>query len=309
VIDDLQVVLASGKVVNANITNNSDLFRALKGGANNFGIVTSFDFQTFAQGEILAGFITSPVSQLDAVFDAFAGLANASDYDPYAEIVTAMSYTIGTGWSAITTIAAYTKAQLNPIALQPFLDVPNTQNTLHLTLTSTWSNESAIPLTEQMFYTGTYGVSAALMRKMIESWGNILNSMDPIPGLSSWSFAFEPLPTIYTRFGRKNGGNSLGTSPRDGNAMILLLSPGWNNTKSDALVMKTARRLLDGANEVAMSMGLLHDFQYLNYAGPGQNPLASYGASNIAKLQAVSKKYDPNSIFQRQVPGGFKLWS
>jgi hypothetical protein len=73
--------------------------------------------------------------------------------------------------------------------------------------------------------------------------------------------------------------------------------------------MKTARRLLDGANEVAMSMGLLHDFQYLNYAGPGQNPLASYGASNIAKLQAVSKKYDPNSIFQRQVPGGFKLWS
>jgi FAD/FMN-containing dehydrogenase len=96
-LDDLQVVLASGKVVNANITNNSDLFRVLKGGANNFGIVTSFDFQTFAQGEILAGFITSPLSQLDTGFDAFAGLANSSDYDLYAKIVTAMSYTIGTG--------------------------------------------------------------------------------------------------------------------------------------------------------------------------------------------------------------------
>jgi hypothetical protein len=290
------------------MTNDPDLFRALKGGSNNFGIVTSFDFQTFSQGEILAGFITSPFVQHEAVFDAFADLASASHYDPYAEIVTALSYATGTGWSAITTIAAYTKAQIKPAALQPFLDVPNTQNTLHLTPTSTWSNESAIPLTEQMFYTGTYGVSAALMNKMVERWEDILNATGPIPGLSSWGFAFEPLPTIYTQFGEKNGGNSLGTLPKDGNAMILLLSPGWNDTKSDVLVMKMAHRLLDGANEIAKSMGLLHDFQYLNYAGPGQNPPASYGASNLDKLRAVSKKYDPQGVFQRQVPGGFKLW-
>lgn len=295
--------------MNVNITNDPDLFRALKGGANNFAIVTGFDFQTFPQGEILAGFITSPFTEHEAVFDAFAGLASAAHYDPYAEIVTAISYATGAGWSSITTIAAYTRAQIKPAALQPFLNVPNTQNTLHLTPISTWSNETVVPLTEQMFYTSTYGVSAALMSKMVERWETILNSTEPIPGLSSWAFAFEPLPTVYTRFGAKNGGNSLGTSPEDGNMMILLLSPGWNDTNSDILVMNTARRLLDAANDIAESMGLLHDFQYLNYAGPGQNPVASYGAANLVRLRAASKKYDPKGVFQHQVPGGFKLWS
>jgi hypothetical protein len=33
----LQVVLADGSIVNANKRSNADLWRALKGGANNFG--------------------------------------------------------------------------------------------------------------------------------------------------------------------------------------------------------------------------------------------------------------------------------
>lgn len=38
-----EVVLANGSIVNANKTSNSDLFKALKGGGSNFGIVTRFD--------------------------------------------------------------------------------------------------------------------------------------------------------------------------------------------------------------------------------------------------------------------------
>ena len=40
-----------------------------------------------------------------------------------------------------------------------------------------------------------------------------------IPNGIVWSVAFEPLPTIMTRYGDLKGGNSLGTSPRDGNAV------------------------------------------------------------------------------------------
>jgi hypothetical protein len=283
--------------VNVDATGDADLFRALKGGANNYGVVNGFDFQTFSQGKILAGFITSPFTQREAVVEAVAGLANPSNYGPYAEIVTAVSYEAGSLWGSIATIAAYTKAETKPAAVQPLINVPKTNSTLHLTLTSTWSNELTIPLTEQMFYTGTYGASAALMSNMIERWDAILKAASPIPGLSSGSFAFEPLPTVYTQWGEKRGCNSLGTTPRGDNAMILLLSPGWNGTRSDALVINTARQLLDGANEVAKGMGFLHDFQYLNYAGPGQNPLTSCGASNLAKLRAASRKYDPHGVF------------
>lgn len=47
----VKVVLASGKLVNANATQNTDLFKALKGGSNNFGIVTRFDLRVFPQGK------------------------------------------------------------------------------------------------------------------------------------------------------------------------------------------------------------------------------------------------------------------
>ena len=50
--DTLQVVLASGQIVNANPNSHPDLFAALKGGTNNFGIVTSFDMRVFQQGKV-----------------------------------------------------------------------------------------------------------------------------------------------------------------------------------------------------------------------------------------------------------------
>ena len=48
-------------------------------------------------------------------------------------------------------------------------------------------------------------------------------------------------------------------------------------------------------------------FQYLNYAAPFQDPFASYGEKNLQLLREVSKKYDPDQVFQKLVPGGFKL--
>lgn len=56
-----------------------------------------------------------------------------------------------------------------------------------------------------------------------------------------------------------------------------------------------------------MSAGKSNEYEYLNYAAPGQDPVASYGAANQAGLRSVSRKYDPDQIFQKGVPGAFKL--
>ncbi|KAF2649454.1 FAD-binding domain-containing protein [Lophiostoma macrostomum CBS 122681] len=305
---NFEVVLGSGEIANANATHHADLFRALKGGSNNFGIVSSISFRTYAQGEILAGNIISPFSQLPAVADAFAKLANATPYDPYAELVTSVAWTAAAGWGNFTHIAAYTKPETKPAALQPLLDVANSTNTLHITPISTWSNESANPLTERLFYTGTYGVSAVLLQDIVHRWDAILNSTAPIPGLIAWGFTFEPLPTVFTAHYKDNGGNPLGVTDEQGNMMVLLLSPVWNNTASDTLVVERAESLLAAADQAAKELGLLKRFRYLNYAAPGQEPLRSYGKKNFAALTEVSRKYDPNGVFQKLVPGGFKLW-
>jgi hypothetical protein len=35
--------------------------------------------------------------------------------------------------------------------------------------------------------------------------------------------------------------------------------------------------------------------------------IAGYGEESVSKLRATSKKYDPEGLFQKAVPGGFKL--
>lgn len=50
-----------------------------------------------------------------------------------------------------------------------------------------------------------------------------------------------------------------------------------------------------------------NDFLYLNFAGGFQKPLASYGNESLESMKRVAKKYDPNGVFQKLVPGGFKL--
>ena len=45
-----EIVLASGEVVTASAETNADLYKALKGGSNNFGVVISFTLRTFEIG-------------------------------------------------------------------------------------------------------------------------------------------------------------------------------------------------------------------------------------------------------------------
>lgn len=49
------------------------------------------------------------------------------------------------------------------------------------------------------------------------------------------------------------------------------------------------------------------DWQYLNYTDYTQNPLPTYGETNVAFLKKVAKKYDPSGVFQKRMPGGFKI--
>jgi hypothetical protein len=45
----------------------------------------------------------------------------------------------------------------------------------------------------------------------------------------------------------------------------------------------------------------------MNYASQYLDPLGSYGATNVAKMASISKKYDPAQVFQQLQPGHFKL--
>lgn len=55
-----EVVLADGRIVTADATNNEDLFRCLKGGGNNFGIITNFRMNALQSDSIWGGLNVFP---------------------------------------------------------------------------------------------------------------------------------------------------------------------------------------------------------------------------------------------------------
>ena len=84
---NFEIVLASGEIVNANSTSNPDLQIALRGGSNNFGIVTAFDMKLFPQGDLWGGITVNDISQRAAQFAAFEAFTGNPYYDPYAALI------------------------------------------------------------------------------------------------------------------------------------------------------------------------------------------------------------------------------
>lgn len=75
------VVTAQGELVRASLTENPDLFWALRGGGGNFGIVAGFEFQLHRMGpQVFAGLVVHPFDDADAVLKGYRqALRTASD--------------------------------------------------------------------------------------------------------------------------------------------------------------------------------------------------------------------------------------
>lgn len=57
------VVTADGEFLSASLNQNAELFWGLRGGGGNFGIVTSFEFQVYPVGTVMAGLVLHPLSK------------------------------------------------------------------------------------------------------------------------------------------------------------------------------------------------------------------------------------------------------
>jgi hypothetical protein len=81
----------------------------------------------------------------------------------------------------------------------------------------------------------------------------------------------------------------------------------WSNAADDARVFAAARNMTNRANATAYAQGLGNRFIYQNYAAFEQPVFEGYGEENLGKLREVSKKYDPNGVWQKLQPGYFKV--
>jgi hypothetical protein len=121
-----EVVLASGEVVNANAQENTDLWKALRGGGNNFGIVTRFDLKTFEQGPFWGGAVFYFPSSFPTQIQAYCDELNKPDASEETHIMISQGYSgafASLGGHFCMNQLYYTREVEKPEVLAPFADV------------------------------------------------------------------------------------------------------------------------------------------------------------------------------------------
>ncbi|KAK8040917.1 FAD binding domain-containing protein [Apiospora phragmitis] len=99
---EYEVVLSNGTIVIANRYTNAKLWKSLKGGGNNFGIVTSFVFRTMPMARIWTEDVLYSLteSQVPRLLSAAANFTSDPEPDPKATLfIAAVSAVYGIGWT------------------------------------------------------------------------------------------------------------------------------------------------------------------------------------------------------------------
>lgn len=224
------VVTASGKVVTATATSNSDLFWAMKGGGNNFGIVTKFTYAAYKVPTISTAIQIFGEDEVQAYISAVANLANYQDtVDTGAGGIFTIGYTPSTGAVSPQFLGVQAGSTVKPAVFDNFTAIPSEFSSYNVTTLAYWSstldtpyqvsryvNEGTVTLSEaNNDRRNVYGMHAVLadnatLQAMYTAYKAGTDAMKDIDGFSA-NLVFQPIPKSATTVAKTNGiGNTWG---------------------------------------------------------------------------------------------------
>ena len=318
-----ELVLASGSITTASESTNPDLWRALKGGSNNFGIVTRFTARSFPSTMIWSGFLYMPAFQAAKVLAAFHECVNRVDsedpnlaYDNHAAgPIACFSYIQNLRVQAISVNLVYTKSQKDEKKWPTYWKTSSFGSLWRLwstckfrTLTSATDEMNALnpPGRRQVFANITIKNDHATLAAAHAAYRDAIASLRRVnvKGLV-WTLVLQPLLPAWVR---KGDANPLGLHDGTQEPLVIIsFTVNWDEGRDDEFVKTTTRRVVEQIDAVAAAHGTGHRYRYLNYCAEWQRPFEGYGEENWRFLEGVSKKYDPQGLFQKGCVGGFKL--
>ena len=324
-IDSYEIVLASGEITTASKHENEHLWRALKGGSNNFGIVTRFTARTFPVSNIWGGYLYIPYFESKRALAAFHQTLATGDaggtgtvYDEHAgALLCCFVYVHAIRLSLIATNLIYTGdvSQLRKNewpaawAQSPWsrlwrLWSSHTVRTLS-NATDELDNLAAKDV-RQGTATTTVLNDPATLTTAHAAWEHAITALRArnVEG-GSWTLVFQPVLPLWTRKGDPNPlGLDVGTSSP---LVNVSLTVNWALARDDDFMEATIRSTIEAIEVFAGEHETGHPYKYLNYAASWQKVFEGYGKENHRFLQDVSRHYDPDGLFQQGCTGGFKL--
>jgi len=307
-----EVVTACGLVVTATPKNYPDLYWALRGGGNNFGIVTNFKMDAFPLGKMWGGQRIFTENNFAAVLDAiynFSTVGSAKDTDA-AEIVSFGSLPSLGNIAIVQTHYAQPVANASVFAdinaITPAVDDTSISHLSELTIKMNGGSPNDTLGQLQTQWDATFHVDRELFTFLVDTFYALLPDVQSLEGAFP-TISIQAITEGQLSGMQKNGGNALGITPGNGPLFIMNMSASFSKAADEAAFLKFFSTILKKVKAEALRRDVDHEYIYMNYASQFMDPIASYGTANQQKLVAISKKYDPAQVFQTLLPGHFKL--
>ncbi|RMZ74576.1 histidine kinase HHK3p [Pyrenophora seminiperda CCB06] len=321
---EYQVVVADGSIATASEKENTNLWKALKGGGNNFGIVTRFTVRAFPSSRVMSGFLylaSSQASKVLALFHSFVSRTMSGEvntrYDPDAAgPLACFTYLQSLRLQAIAVNLVHTsptsKRSEWPDSWRSsgFARLWRFWNTCKVRSLSSATDELSVlnpPGSRQEFATTTIKNDEKTLEAAHAAYRDAIVKIKraSIKGMS-WTLVLQPLLPSWTR---KGDANPLGLDKGNNEDPMVIVSftVNWVLSKDDVVVQTITRQAIEQIDTFALQAGTHHRYRYLNYCAAWQKPFEGYGHENLEFLRRVSREVDPEGLFQRGCQGGFKL--
>ncbi|TFK35825.1 FAD-binding domain-containing protein [Crucibulum laeve] len=302
-VQGFELVTPEGKILTVTQSLNPDLFFGLKGGSNNFGIVTSFTLRTFPQAQIWGGIMYVDGSQMPQVTAAVSTFsANATD--PKAALLASYVSTLG---QLVITLLFFYDGMAPPTGIfDDLLAIPSfvkdVRSRSYLSLVQSGGDVSHDQ--RSIYHTIsplqlTPALSDVILNETV-FWGAQLGPKSAF----AVAYAIEPfLPTIYSH-------NTTPTAFPPTRSIPFLpfnIWYSWNVSSFDNDFHTAARQSAAHIRAAAISQGQLDIAKtplYPNYA-IFDTPLKDIYGSNLPRLRSIKARIDPRNVMG--LAGGFKL--
>ena len=304
-----EVVLADGSIVRATGTKHNDLFKALKGGLNNLGIVTKFELKTFPAKNIYGGIIAFAWPSVEGVLAKFVGMVNNAETHPEETGFLSFAWSPSYPMPMAVWITANTDGVANSTSFQGLEDLgPVMDYRMNMPLTGLSAQMAGATGLYNVWYTVTIENNMDMVRKYMQIYIDMVDSLvGQIDEEISLIFVLSPLPKTYAHRSIP-GSNILGLDKTlTKNSIILQPEVILPSKRYQSLIAGKLRDAVAEMEAYAKSKDQYNPYLYINYANPEQNPLAAYGSGNVDFLAKTARKYDPSGYFQTRVAGAFKV--
>ncbi|KAI1316484.1 hypothetical protein F5Y16DRAFT_420372 [Xylariaceae sp. FL0255] len=303
-----EVVLANGTCITADSNNHPLLFKVLKGGSNNFGVVTNIRMKAIENKEIWGGLNFFDRSIAGEAMELLVEFTQNCHLNKDSHLLFFFMYTDNTIVTAYVQLDGSQRAS----SFKKFLGLPSTLDTTKTTTIAAVVSEYDIA--PQDYYNTFFTISVQndirIVNKAHELHERLVNELKT--AISDGDFVvqclIQPLPRNFGHRSAETNGNIMGVEHHPVDGLLLVAVAMVRTLEQQSIAYAKLRQWVDDLDDYASKFenGVL-SWVYMNYADKSQAVLESYGASNVSTMKDVAARYDPDQVFQRLCPGGFKL--